>query len=565
MKIRFGKLFFVAATTLMTSLLCEAQDLKWEAMGNTASASFSIDKDNIYTLNNNVKKRSFRDNPSSDQWVGAKTDLEMDDNDVLEVYFRDNRETSSLTAYGCKNDAGHDSYELIWYFLVGYVNFAGEESFVQVYFKRFQSDSMWDNYKSWNGYFLRNSANSSTKWYGGNWPDKVQVTLKGSNLQLSCGQGSMSVNDCKQVTYAVFNTIPQCSISWISSISNLVVSQLLKEVDKYKEAGNYVDAAVCVENAVKSGSVGYFAGYEYQATVFAEGNLWKSAIKAISKAIEWGEANNVPSDRIEECYLNRAKYKLNVNDASLLDDLKHAGTKGEIMLDEISDYTGSGAGSTVGQPTAQGQQSYAGSGSGILISNRGFVVTNYHVIEGHSVYDVYLRTADGVKSYASKVVVVDKTNDLCLLQINDDKFVSSGKKVPFGLYTSTLDVGTSIFAMGYPLTSYMGEEVKLTDGLISSKTGYQGDIVTYQISAPIQPGNSGGPLFDKKGNLVGITNAGIQSAQNVGYAIKSSYVRNLLDSAPVDIIVPESSSIADKGFTAIIKDLTPFIACIKVR
>lgn len=52
--------------------------------------------------------------------------------------------------------------------------------------------------------------------------------------------------------------------------------------------------------------------------------------------------------------------------------------------------------------------------------------------------------------------------------------------------------------MGYPLTSYMGEEVKITDGIISSKTGYEGDIVTYQISAPIQPGNSGGPLFDKK-------------------------------------------------------------------
>ena len=55
-----------------------------------------------------------------------------------------------------------------------------------------------------------------------------------------------------------------------------------------------------------------------------------------------------------------------------------------------------------------------------------------------------------------------------------------------------------MFALGYPMSDILGEEnKKVTDGIISSKTGYQGDVVTYQISVPIQPGNSGGPLFDK--------------------------------------------------------------------
>lgn len=54
-----------------------------------------------------------------------------------------------------------------------------------------------------------------------------------------------------------------------------------------------------------------------------------------------------------------------------------------------------------------------------------------------------------------------------------------------------------MFALGYPMSDILGEEIKVTDGIISSKTGYQGDVVTYQISVPIQPGNSGGPLFDK--------------------------------------------------------------------
>ena len=57
-----------------------------------------------------------------------------------------------------------------------------------------------------------------------------------------------------------------------------------------------------------------------------------------------------------------------------------------------------------------------------------------------------------------------------------------------------------MFALGYPMSDILGEEIKVTDGIISSKTGYQGDVVTYQISVPIQPGNSGGPLFDKNGN-----------------------------------------------------------------
>jgi S1-C subfamily serine protease len=118
--------------------------------------------------------------------------------------------------------------------------------------------------------------------------------------------------------------------------------------------------------------------------------------------------------------------------------------------------------------------------------------------------------------------------------------------------------------MGYPMTDVLGNEVKVTDGLISSKTGYEGDIVTYQISAPIQPGNSGGALFDKKGHLVGITNAGIPSGDNIGYAIKSSYLINLIDSAPINITLPKGGNLTGKDLPSIIKLYSPYIAIIKV-
>jgi len=79
--------------------------------------------------------------------------------------------------------------------------------------------------------------------------------------------------------------------------------------------------------------------------------------------------------------------------------------------------------------------------------------------------------------------------------------------------------------------------IKITDGIISSKTGFDGDITTYQISAPIQRGNSGGPLFDEKGNLISINSSGIRIdvAANVGYTIKTNYIFSLLDVLPKKI------------------------------
>lgn len=201
-------------------------------------------------------------------------------------------------------------------------------------------------------------------------------------------------------------------------------------------------------------------------------------------------------------------------------------------------------------------------GSGIFVSSK-VIATNYHVVEGANKIEVQFKDGTSVKSYKAKVLSTDKTNDLSLLMIDDSRFYGVGT-LPYAIVSRTKDVGTSVFTMGYPYASFMGEEVKVTDGIISSKTGFDGDIVTYQISAPIQPGNSGGPLFDKKGNLIGITNAGITAAQNVGYAIKSSYLCNLIDSAPVSIDINETNSVANLDLVEQIKILSKYVVYIKI-
>lgn len=206
---------------------------------------------------------------------------------------------------------------------------------------------------------------------------------------------------------------------------------------------------------------------------------------------------------------------------------------------------------------------YTASGSGFVLSTNGIIATNYHVIEDATVIDVFINRNNITKKYAAKVLVSDKTNDISLIQIDDSAFTSL-PAIPYAVKTSILDVGTNVFALGYPMSNILGEEIKVTDGIISSRTGYQGDIVTYQISAPIQPGNSGGPLFDKLGNLVGITNAGVPDAQNVGYAIKASYLRNLIDVSPVAITLPANNSISGLAFTEKIKRLSPYVVLIKI-
>lgn len=204
----------------------------------------------------------------------------------------------------------------------------------------------------------------------------------------------------------------------------------------------------------------------------------------------------------------------------------------------------------------------AATGSGIMIAD-GIIATNYHVIENAKKIEVVLNENGIQTTYETRELCVDKTNDLALLSIKDKQYQGSNNP-PFKILQNVTDVGTSVFTMGFPLSNILGQEMKVTDGIISSKSGYNGNIVTYQITAPIQPGNSGGALFDKKGNLVGITNAGVPGAENVSYAIKSSYLLNLIDSAPINIDVQIGQDTTEQELSILVKKLSPFVAYIKV-
>ena len=128
-------------------------------------------------------------------------------------------------------------------------------------------------------------------------------------------------------------------------------------------------------------------------------------------------------------------------------------------------------------------------------------------------------------------------------------------------------MGTNVFALGYPKLNLLGTEIKFTDGKISSKTGYKGDITAYQMTTPIQGGNSGGPLFDYSGNLIGINSSKIIDSEvdNVSYAIKSSYLKNLVDAMPNYIFLPDDTSISSAELTEKIKIISPYVVLVLIK
>ena len=204
------------------------------------------------------------------------------------------------------------------------------------------------------------------------------------------------------------------------------------------------------------------------------------------------------------------------------------------------------------------------SGTGFALASTGLIVTNYHVIAGAASINVKGINGNFSRSYKAKVILFDRTNDLAIIQIEDHYFCSIDS-IPYVIKPLSSDVGENIFVLGFPLRASMGDEIKLTNGIISSKTGFQGDVTSYQISAPIQAGNSGGPLFNQEGGLIGVIKAKHRIAENVSYAIKVSYLKNLIDLLPVVPVFNNESSISGLALSEQVKVLNKFVYVIEKK
>lgn len=196
--------------------------------------------------------------------------------------------------------------------------------------------------------------------------------------------------------------------------------------------------------------------------------------------------------------------------------------------------------------------------TGFLISSQGYVATSYHVI--NKADSVYIQN----EKYGSlKAVVVhsDPVNDVSVLKIVSPVKLES---LPYTLSDTQADLAEGVYTLGYPR-----EDVVFGEGSISSLTGYHANPNAYQVSVPVNPGNSGGPLLNSKGDLIGMISGVQTQASGATFAIKSVVLKQIvmdsvLDSLQVPIRLSKTNTIKNYNRVQQVKKLKDCIFLINV-
>ena len=203
----------------------------------------------------------------------------------------------------------------------------------------------------------------------------------------------------------------------------------------------------------------------------------------------------------------------------------------------------------------------ASSGSGFAVSSDGYVITNHHVIDGCEKIIVHTKEND----FPVRVITYDPQNDLALLK-GDFR-----PKTVFSLSDTRPELLLDIYVAGFPFGDKFSTSIKVTKGIVSSLTGLGNNFSNIQIDAALQSGNSGGPILDDFGNVVGVAVAKLDAKymfdefgtipENTNFGIKSSVVRSVLESNNVDSPSANKLSISKSQLGKMISNGTYYISC----
>ena len=169
-------------------------------------------------------------------------------------------------------------------------------------------------------------------------------------------------------------------------------------------------------------------------------------------------------------------------------------------------------------------------GSAFALNNKGYIVTSFHMVNGAD--SIFIEN-DQIDRACTKVIFTDANLDLAILKIVNSDLVTKWR-VPFSIKEKNADVGEKVFTLGYPRN-----EIVYGDGSLSSLSGYSNDKRMYQISIPVNPGNSGGPLLDENANVIGVIRGKISGEEGTGFAIKSNEILKAISELESDSLKQE--------------------------
>jgi S1-C subfamily serine protease len=202
-----------------------------------------------------------------------------------------------------------------------------------------------------------------------------------------------------------------------------------------------------------------------------------------------------------------------------------------------------------------------GGGSGFMIDGKGYIITNAHVIKGSSFANVINCNHEEFKA---DIVYRDEAKDLAVLKINDEDF-KPFKTLPYIIRKNDdADLGENLFTLGYP-----SNDITYNKGDLSAKVGFKGDSTRWQLEMNANPGNSGGPIFNKDGEVIGILSTREKQAEGVTFAIKSKNILEFIeelkseDSSAKKIKLPLHSTIKRMDRKDQIKQLQNYVFLIQ--
>jgi serine protease Do len=197
-------------------------------------------------------------------------------------------------------------------------------------------------------------------------------------------------------------------------------------------------------------------------------------------------------------------------------------------------------------------------GTGFAVSNDGYLVTNYHVTEGAD--SVYIQTSKG-DYYKASLVSFDAGKDIALLKVEDKHFRFGKSEVPYTFSSGKKSLGAKVFTLGYP-----GDEVVYNEGYISSKNGFEGDSAQYRLEISAEQGQSGAPVLDARGNIIGIITGKKTESEGTTYAVSSKALLEVLNSLPndVNLRIPKANKLQSFSREQQIEKLEQYTCAVKV-
>lgn len=159
-------------------------------------------------------------------------------------------------------------------------------------------------------------------------------------------------------------------------------------------------------------------------------------------------------------------------------------------------------------------------GTGFLIEAKGLMITNAHVVKNSK--NIYVQNNKG-EQFKAIVLRLDPTKDIAIIKIDDRNFKPSAS-LPYGIKKVSADIAEPIFTMGFPR-----DEIVYGQGYLSARTGFNGDTLSCQISVDANPGNSGGPVFNRNGEIVGILSKKETGAEGFVFAVQALYIYKAVD------------------------------------